>query len=458
MDTLSNVRRSVLAGAPIAAALLILTTAATAHAAGPSPVAGPASAPVTHPDDDHLGSTIRAHEPSTSSPQAVTPNTAVPAAAGQPLGMDVSNYQGTVGWASAVANGAQFVYIKATEGTGFLDGQFGNNYTGSYDAGLIRGAYHFALPDRSSGAVQANYFVDHGGGWSADGRTLPPMLDIEYNPYGPTCYGMSGPQMSSWIRDFSNTVEARTGRYPTTYSTANWWNTCTGSNATFGGTNPLFIACYCNSPGSMPAGWEFHTIWQYNDHGIFPGDQDIFNGSIDQLRTFAGVSQTTIPCTAVVGAIGVKYAALGGCNSFLGRPISTELPAQGGRYTRFEGGDIYWSPATDAHVIKGAIEVTWRSLGAETGQLGFPTTDEFTTPDTVGRYNHFQGGSIYFTPQTGAHEIYGVIDATWASLGYELGPFGYPTTGEFEFFGRVNLFQRGFIYWNPATGAIPIHW
>ncbi|MGZ4523135.1 MAG: GH25 family lysozyme [Mycobacteriaceae bacterium] len=125
MDTLSNVRRSVLAGAPIAAALLILTTAATAataHAAGPSRVAGPASAPVTHPDDDHLGSTIRAHEPSTSSPQAVTPNTAVPAAAGQPLGMDVSNYQGTVAWGSAVANGAQFVYIKATEGTGSLTG------------------------------------------------------------------------------------------------------------------------------------------------------------------------------------------------------------------------------------------------------------------------------------------------------------------------------------------------
>ncbi|MGZ4575337.1 MAG: hypothetical protein ACXVXY_10150 [Mycobacteriaceae bacterium] len=36
---------------------------------------------------------------------------------------------------------------------------------------------------------------------------------------------------------------------------------------------------------------------------------------------------------------------------------------------------------------------------------------------------------------------------------------GFPTTDEFDFlYGRVNLFQRGFIYWSPLTGPIPIHW
>jgi len=48
-----------------------------------------------------------------------------------------------------------------------------------------------ALPDRSSGAAQAGYFTANSGGRSPDGDTLPPMLDIEYNPYGQTCYGMS---------------------------------------------------------------------------------------------------------------------------------------------------------------------------------------------------------------------------------------------------------------------------
>ena len=57
--------------------------------------------------------------------------------------------------------------------------------------GLVRGAYHFALPDHSSGTAQAAWFATHGGAWSADNHTLPGALDIEYNPYGAACYGLS---------------------------------------------------------------------------------------------------------------------------------------------------------------------------------------------------------------------------------------------------------------------------
>src|SRR5205085_4746583 len=131
--------------------------------------------------------------------------------------------------------------IKTTEGTGFISSYFTKQYTGAYQAGIIRGAYHFARPNISSGAVQADYFVSHGGGWSADGMTLPPALDIEYNPYGSTCYGLSQSSMVSWIRDFSNTVHTRTGRYPVIYTTTDWWTTCTGNNGGFGATNPLWV-------------------------------------------------------------------------------------------------------------------------------------------------------------------------------------------------------------------------
>lgn len=34
-----------------------------------------------------------------------------------PLGIDISHYQGTVNFNTAKANGIAFVYIKATEGT-----------------------------------------------------------------------------------------------------------------------------------------------------------------------------------------------------------------------------------------------------------------------------------------------------------------------------------------------------
>ncbi|MER6365584.1 lysozyme [Kitasatospora sp. NPDC001527] len=279
-----------------ASAALAVGVAAPAYAAEPAPTTASPSEAVTaensaarhgelppiHPELDFAGSTVAAHEGREAG--------AAPAAAfavTQTPGLDVSSYQGNVAWSTVRANGARFAYVKATEGTTYTNPYFAQQYNGSYNAGLIRGAYHFALPDRSSGTAQANWFVDHGGGWSKDGRTLPPALDIEYNPYGATCYGLSQSAMVSWIRSFSNTVHTRTGRYPTIYTTTNWWQTCTGNNASFGATNPLWIARYASTVGTLPAGWSFQTIWQHADSGTFPGDQNLFNGAFDRVQALA---------------------------------------------------------------------------------------------------------------------------------------------------------------------------
>ncbi|GAA4881999.1 lysozyme [Saccharopolyspora cebuensis] len=202
-------------------------------------------------------------------------------------GMDVSGHQPHVDWQRAWADGARFAYVKATEGTGFRSSTFDAQYRGSYDVGMVRGAYHFALPDRSSGAAQAHYFVDNGGAWTPDGRTLPGALDIEHNPYGQMCYGLDPAAMSRWIADFSNTYHSRTGRFPVIYTTASWWNHCTGANPDFGANNPLWMARYAPQPGELPAGWTHRTIWQHSDRGVFPGCQDAFNGDYAALRGFA---------------------------------------------------------------------------------------------------------------------------------------------------------------------------
>ncbi|KAL4254587.1 Lysozyme [Abortiporus biennis] len=204
-----------------------------------------------------------------------------------PQGIDVSHYQGAVNFKTAKANGIAFAYIKATEGTTFIDPEFNTNYVAATNAGIIRGGYHFAHPDSSSGATQANYFLAHGGGWSADGITLPGALDIEYNPNGATCYGLSASAMVSWIKDFSNTYHSKTGVYPVIYTTTDWWKTCTGNSAAFGSTNPLWIARYASSIGTLPAGWSYTTFWQYANSGSNPGDQDLFNGSLDGLKRLA---------------------------------------------------------------------------------------------------------------------------------------------------------------------------
>ncbi|WP_158862773.1 GH25 family lysozyme [Leifsonia sp. AG29] len=273
--------------------------------ASPSVNADPDLATQNAAHDHAMGSTVQQYEPRPVSQKAVaSPSLAPP---GLP-GLDVSGWQTNIDWNQVAANGAKFAYVKATESTDYTSSQFALQYNGSYAAGLTRGAYHFAVPNASSGAAQANFFVNNGGGWSKDGRTLPPLLDIEYDPYTSTdgtntCYGLSAGAMVAWIADFSNTVYQRVGRYPAIYTTTGWWTQCTGNSPAFG-ANPLFIARYpsniSNGPGAMPAGWGTYTMWQWADAGVFPGDQDVFNGGTAALLQLALTGQAL--AQPVIGA------------------------------------------------------------------------------------------------------------------------------------------------------------
>lgn len=164
----------------------------------------------------------------------------------------------------------------------------------------------------------------------------------------------------------------------------------------------------------------------------------------------------------VIGLIRDKWISLGGPQSFLGQPLTDELttPDGVGRFNHFQGGSIYWTPSTNAHEIHGQIRDKWAALGWERSFLGYPLTDELPTPDGVGRFNHFQNGSIYWTPKSGAHEVHGRIRDKWQSFGWERSFIGYPLTDESptpDGIGRFNHFQGASIYWTPALGAQEIH-
>lgn len=269
-----------------ALAVAALTLGGTALAAGQgqaNPAGDRDPIPFT-PWLDHAGSRISEREYAGSG----LLGTVVPAlAAAKPRGHDVSSHQRSVDWAAAKKNGAAFVYVKATEATSYKSPYFKQQYEGSRKQGILRGAYHFALPGNSSGKRQAAYFVANGGAWKNDGWTLPPAVDLEYNPYGADCYGLSKAAMTSWIKAFSQETRRLTGRHPVIYTTTQWWKKCTGNSAAFGGTNPLWIARWSTSPGTLPAGWSFWTFWQYDNSGKLPGDQDLFNGSAARLKQLA---------------------------------------------------------------------------------------------------------------------------------------------------------------------------
>lgn len=261
------------------AALLAGSTAVAAPRDEPTPTRQARAAGVDRAGDAAMG---WKDQPRSTSPQRSTATTALTPSGVK--GIDVSNWQGRVDWAGQWAAGKRFAYVKATEGTTYTSPSFAHQYNGSYNQGFIRGAYHFALPNSSSGTTQANHFVDHGGGWSADGKTLPGALDMEWNPYGSTCYGKTQTQMKSWINAFLDRYRARTGRYPVIYTNVYWWNQCVGHDTSFASKSPLWIARYSSTAGTLPTGWNVYSFWQYSDSPI---DQNVWNGSLDRLRYFA---------------------------------------------------------------------------------------------------------------------------------------------------------------------------
>jgi len=164
-----------------------------------------------------------------------------------------------------------------------------------------------------------------------------------------------------------------------------------------------------------------------------------------------------------MSAIDDKYLAVGGPGGFLGPPAdagagSEEMDTadRHGRFRDFERGSIYWKSQTGAHEVHGDIRIKWAQLGGERGFLGFPMTDELGTPDGRGRFNHFEGGSIYWKPETHAHEVHGAIRDKWASMGWERSRLGYPISDEKQTSdgrGRFSDFEGGRIHWTPERGA-----
>ncbi|NED09974.1 GH25 family lysozyme [Streptomyces sp. SID9124] len=205
-----------------------------------------------------------------------------------PVGIDVSSWQGGINWSSVRGAGIEFAWMKATEGLTYKDPTFSANYLNAYNAGVIRGAYHYARPDVSGGAAQADFFASNGGAWSRDNLTLPGVLDIEG-----TCYGYSQAGMRQWVLDFYNKYKARTGRDVVIYTSPSWWNTCTGGWNGMSARSPLWVAHWTSAGSpSIPSGFPFWTVWQYSSTGAVSGvsgnvDRDRFSGDRSRLLALA---------------------------------------------------------------------------------------------------------------------------------------------------------------------------
>jgi len=161
---------------------------------------------------------------------------------------------------------------------------------------------------------------------------------------------------------------------------------------------------------------------------------------------------------AVTGGIGLEWRAGGSQNGPLGYPVWSAVCgiAQGGCGQDFQRGSIFWTPATGARSVYGGIAERWNTTGRESGSLRYPVVNAVCGIAQGGCGQDFQKGSIFWTPATGAHAISGVLLSAWNASGRETGTLGYPTGSTvcgLAQGGCAQDFQKGSVFWTPATGA-----
>lgn len=220
------------------------------------------------------------------------------------LGIDVSHYQGSIGWASVYADGVRYAIAKATESTGYTDPNFSSYASGAKGAGLKFSAYHFAQPASSCPSSQANHFwAVAGGKLTADGKSLYPTLDLEvFN--GVACGEGS---YTAWSNDWSVDVKAKTANFmhPVLYISAcncshistaitlSAWIACYNGQNLYTG-NPWSTCCSYDRWGSTSCGANTWTYWQVSSSGAISGiggnvDLDAYNGTLSELVSWQGI-------------------------------------------------------------------------------------------------------------------------------------------------------------------------
>jgi uncharacterized protein with LGFP repeats len=133
-------------------------------------------------------------------------------------------------------------------------------------------------------------------------------------------------------------------------------------------------------------------------------------------------------------AITAAWQAAGGDTGSLGPKDGGVYPAGDGFGQNFPGGKIFFTPATGAHVMTGAILDKYMSLGGPAdGDMGFPTIDEGPGKAPGSRNTTFSAADnpvIFWTADTGARVVRGAINAAWDKLGGSAAQLGVPSDDE----------------------------
>lgn len=194
-------------------------------------------------------------------------------------GIDVSQWQGLIDFEAVAKAGIDIVYVKATQGTAFVDPYLYRNYREAQSAGLLTGFYHYLTAQNPRMARQEAYhFVTTIEGLFSDARLVMDLEDIR---------GMNREQVNEVALTFLQSVERYSNRSVAVYADAfNASRVLDRSLAVY----PLWIAQYDVRFPNLNNPWGTWAGWQYTSQGRVPGisgnvDRSIFRREILQAES-----------------------------------------------------------------------------------------------------------------------------------------------------------------------------
>ncbi len=204
-------------------------------------------------------------------------------------GVDVSRWQGDIDWVKLRTQGANFAYIKATDGGDHLDPMFKTNWRKAKEAGLKRGAYHFFYWCRTAGE-QADWFIRN---VPRDPDALPPVIDVEWNGES-SCKNRPSPErVLEKMQVFMDKLERHYGQRPIIYTAPDFYrDNLQGELLDY----PFWLRSVAAHPSKIYRGRKW-LFWQYSGSGLSHGvegriDLNVFHGSGDDWHNWASGRST----------------------------------------------------------------------------------------------------------------------------------------------------------------------
>lgn len=202
------------------------------------------------------------------------------------------------------------------------------------------------------------------------------------------------------------------------------------------------------------------------DIGWIPGGLNLSafeNGYIIWKLDMAGDPDDPnfIKAFVVHGEILSEWGNLNDLAGPISYPTSDEIEIGDGIGTiqYFNTGVIYFTSQTGAHAVYGDFLQKYHSLGAHNGFMGYPKDTQGKLSEGVGIYQNFTGGTLFWSPSTGIHEVHGKIRDEYASMGWESSSLGYPTYDQYQIPGTViqrNIFENGSLDYNPEDDSVTL--